>query len=242
MHLKAWGKTDVGLQRESNQDSILVDQALGLFIVADGMGGHKGGEVASKIAVETLYELVNNQSQKESLSPTSLLVQAYEEASARIYHISSFERPDLMGMGTTLVVGLVRNDTIYIANVGDSRAYLFHSSQLWQLTEDHSLAYESKKSGSPKASEPLAAGKNIITRSVGYEKHVMVDVIERRLVEEEVFLFCSDGLTGTVPDSKINKILLENPVSEVASLCVEEAKKAGGDDNISVILLSVERN
>ena len=178
MKIEAWGKTDIGLKRDSNQDSILVDKDLGLFIIADGMGGHKGGEVASAIAVETLYEIVNDQFQKgDSVSPSALLSQAYEEASARIYHTSSFERPELMGMGTTLVVGLIRDDVIYIANVGDSRAYLFRDSQLWQITEDHSLVYEQKKAGFFKKDDfQIVAGKNVITRSVGFEKEIMADI------------------------------------------------------------------
>ena len=239
MRLQAWGRTDVGLRREDNQDSILVDTSLGLFIVADGMGGHKGGEVASRIAVETLHEIISSQAKKTSpMPPAPLLVQSYEEASARIHHTSSFEKPNLVGMGTTLVVGLVRDDKIYIANVGDSRAYLFHSNCLWQITEDHSLAYEYKKASLYK--DAIPAGKNIITRSVGYEREVLVDIVERKFRCNEMFVFCSDGLTGNVSDQRISEILLETPVHEVADCCVEEAKKGGGDDNISVILLCVE--
>ena len=244
MRMNAWGKTDVGLRRESNQDSILVDKDLGLFVVADGMGGHKGGEVASAIAVETLHEMVSEHSQKEEpVSPNTLLVHAYEEASARIHHTSSFEKPELMGMGTTLVVGLVRDDFIYIANVGDSRAYLFKDLQLWQITEDHSLVYEQRKEGFLKEEElPLVVGKNVITRSVGFEKNVMVDVVERKFEEGEMFLFCSDGLTSMVPDPKIAEILKKNTPGQIVPACVEEAKKRGGEDNVSVLLLSATHN
>lgn len=242
MKIDAWGKTDIGLRRESNQDSILVDEDLDLFVVADGMGGHRGGEVASAVAVETLHEMVSDQKQKgpgDSMAPIDLLVRAYEEASARIHHMSTFEKPELMGMGTTLVVGLVQNNVIYIGNVGDSRAYLFQAPQFWQITEDHSVVYEQKKAGLLKKESPLiTAGKNIITRSVGFEKSIIVDVIERNLEEEEIFLFCSDGLTGMVSDSRIAEILTKNDPSEAVSICVEEAKKGGGEDNISVVLCS----
>ena len=244
MRIEAWGKTDIGLRRESNQDSILVDKDLGLFIVADGMGGHKGGEVASAIAVETLHEMVSEQAEKTaSVSPSTFLVQAYEEASVRIHHVSSFERPELMGMGTTLVVGLIWKQTMYIANVGDSRAYLFHGSHLWQLTEDHSLVHEQKKAGLINEDyNHLAVGKNIITRSVGFEKDIMVDIVERKFCGDEMFLFCSDGLTGMVSDRKIEEILTENTPNQAVPICVEEAKKGGGEDNISVVLLSVKRD
>ena len=128
MKINAWGKTDIGLKRGTNQDSILVDKSLGLFVVADGMGGHRGGEVASTMAVDTVYEMTQTENERPNgfSSVSSFLVRAYDEASARIYHTSSFEKPELEGMGTTLVLGLIQNNTIYIANVGDSRAYLYH--------------------------------------------------------------------------------------------------------------------
>lgn len=241
MRVEAWGKTDVGLKRENNQDSILVDKDLGLFIVADGMGGHKGGGVASAMAVETLHEMVSDHVEKKSsVTIETLLTQAYEEASARIHHTSSFEKPELMGMGTTLVVCLIWEGVVYIANVGDSRAYLFQSPQLWQITEDHSLVYEQRKAGLLNGDRPSVVGKNVITRSVGFEKNIMVDLIERPVEEDEMLLLCSDGLTGMVSDSRIAEVLAKTPPDQVVSLCIEEARKGGGEDNISVVLISLK--
>lgn len=136
-------------------------------------------------------------------------------------------------------MGLIQDDVLYIANVGDSRAYLFQAPQLWQVTEDHSLAYEYKKAGILNR-ESVSSSKNVITRSVGYEKGVLVDIVERKLHHNELFLLCSDGLTGNVSDQRISQILTDTPLKEVPSLCVEEAKRGGGEDNISVIIISVE--
>ena len=241
MQVEAWAKTDVGLRRESNQDSILVEKDIGLFIVADGMGGHKGGEVASAIAVEVIYEMVLEETKKKKpVSPYFFLSKAYQEASMRIHNTSAFEKPELKGMGTTLVTGLIWGRSVYIANVGDSRTYLFRNPYLWQLTEDHSLVYEQQKAGFIQQDSENIMGKNVITRSVGFEKDILVDILERKTQAGESFLMCSDGLTGMVSDSGIAKILQENASQEAVSLCVDEAKKNGGDDNISVIIFSLK--
>ena len=134
MTLQAWCQTDVGLRRENNQDSFLIDESIGIYIVADGMGGHRGGEVASKIAVDTIRDVVQ-QSLRESgarrPNARELLAKAYEAACAAIYDKSLEPNADLQGMGTTLVAVFFLGDTIYIGNVGDSRAYLFSQGQLF---------------------------------------------------------------------------------------------------------------
>src|SRR5690606_23714663 len=128
-------------------DAILVDHDLNLFIVADGMGGHKGGEVASALAVETVQEAINKRKNEPKLSRRKVLAEAYREASSRIHHKSTFESPELMGMGTTMVLFWEHRGRIYIGNVGDSRAYLYSPPSLWQLTEDHSLINEQVRAG-----------------------------------------------------------------------------------------------
>src|SRR5512135_1422858 len=135
MKFEVAAQTDVGLKREINQDSILVDHDLGLFVVADGMGGHRGGEVASALAVETIQEYVRGHSAEIASSPQKVLMAAYREASSRIHRKSTVDSPDLMGMGTTMVAFLNVGNKAYIANVGDSRAYLFRAPYIWQLTE-----------------------------------------------------------------------------------------------------------
>jgi protein phosphatase len=138
MKFHSWYLTDKGLRRETNQDSCLINQELGLFVVADGMGGHSGGEVASNLAVETVEEVMI-QPGTQKIPARELIINAYEEASKRIFDLAANERRELLGMGTTMVLAYVRGRNLYIANVGDSRCYLFKKPHLWQVTEDHSL-------------------------------------------------------------------------------------------------------
>lgn len=239
MVLEAYCLSDIGLRRERNEDSYLIDDQLGLYLVADGMGGHRGGEVASALAVETVREIVLKSSKdNRRIMPRALLSEAYREASHRIYDRSHEQSPELQGMGTTLVCAYRYRDNIYIANVGDSRAYLFSSPNLWQITEDHSLINEQLRAGLFSEREIQNFGaKNVITRSVGFERDVMCDIIERPLVAGEIILICSDGLTGLVTDARIAEICRTCPPSDIVSTCVNEAKKNGGDDNVTVMVL-----
>lgn len=238
MHFEVWAQTDVGLKRDINQDAILVDHDSNLFIVADGMGGHKGGEVASALAVETVREVIQRRRQESKISPRKVLAEAYREASSRIHHKSTFESPDLMGMGTTMVLCWEHRGRVYFGNVGDSRAYLFVNSQLWQMTEDHSLINEQVRAGVISEEEaPHVIGRNVITRSVGFEKDVMVDVIERDPQPGEMYLLCSDGLSGLISAERLAEILAKTPPDEIVTQCIQEANEAGGDDNISVIVI-----
>ena len=238
MKFDVWGQTDVGLKRDINQDSILVDNNLGLFIVADGMGGHRGGEVASALAVETSQEVFENQ---HNLSqPKDLIRGAFREASRRIYLKSTKENPELMGMGTTMVLAYSHGNSIYMGNVGDSRAYLYKEGKLWQLTEDHSLVNEQIKAGIISPNEPEATvGRNVITRSVGFEEEVDVDVVEREIFPGEMFLMCSDGLSGMISDEKISELCASESPKTIVEECIEAAKNAGGDDNVSVLVMKV---
>lgn len=242
MQFEVWAQTDVGLKREINQDSILVDHELSLFVVADGMGGHKGGEVASALAVETTQDYIRSRLQMGAkIVPKHLISEAYREASRRIHHKSTKESPELMGMGTTMVLVFAHNRRVYIGNVGDSRAYLIRGQNLWQLTEDHSLVNEQIKAGVIREEDAgEVVGRNVITRSVGFEEDVVVDVLERELNLEDSFLLCSDGLSGLVAEDKLADMCRKLSGKELVAKCVEEAKRAGGDDNISTILIKVK--
>jgi len=239
MNLKVWCQTDVGLRRENNQDFFLFDEELGLFIVADGMGGHRGGEVASKMAAETVMELMRKSIKENGsrrMNPRLALTHAYEHASRRIYEASQEPKADLEGMGTTLVTALVYEGVIYVANVGDSRAYLFRDGRLWQITEDHSLMNEQLRAGLIRESDIAHfVGKNVITRSVGFEADVQVDIVEREIKSGETFLMCSDGLSGLVTDERIAEIMRMQRPEDVVAACITEAKKNGGDDNVTVM-------
>lgn len=238
MNFDFYAETDVGLRREINQDSILVDSELRLFVVADGMGGHKGGEVASGIAIEAVREIFVQKSQGR-FTPKDLVEEAYREASRRIHHRATVESPDLMGMGTTMVLMWAYRGKLYFGNVGDSRAYIYREpGYLWQITEDHSLINEQVRAGVISEEDaPKVIGRNVITRSVGFEKEVTVDVFQRDFRVDEKFILCSDGLSGLVPGEKLAKIMKEPSPEKVVTRCIKEAKAAGGDDNISVICI-----
>lgn len=230
--------TDVGLKREINQDSVLVDHDLGLFVVADGMGGHRGGEVASALAVETVQDFLRERTNELKHEPKRVLIEAYREASARIHRKSTVESPDLMGMGTTMVVILIVDNRALIANVGDSRAYLYRAPYLWQITEDHSLVNEQVKAGVIHEDEAhTILGRNVITRSVGFERDVVADLVERAVQPGDLFLLCSDGLCGLITNEKIAEICSSGTAKDIVQRCVDEAKRAGGDDNVSAILI-----
>lgn len=238
MRFEVWAQTDVGLKRDINQDAILVDHDLNLYIVADGMGGHKGGEVASALAVESVQQIISKRSQEHKLSPRKVLAEAYREASGRIHHKSTFESPELMGMGTTMVLLWAYRGRLFIGNVGDSRAYLWNAPHLWQLTEDHSLINEQVRAGVITEEEaPHVVGRNVITRSVGFEKEVNVDVLEREPGPGDLYVLCSDGLSGLVSPERLQEVIKTSSPEELVARCIKEAKAAGGDDNISVIVI-----
>ncbi|MGZ3772919.1 MAG: Stp1/IreP family PP2C-type Ser/Thr phosphatase [Pseudobdellovibrionaceae bacterium] len=237
MKFDSWYLTDKGLRRDSNQDSCLINNELGLFIVADGMGGHSGGEVASSMAVETVEEVILRAESRKK-SPRELLFQAYEESSRRIFDKAANERPELAGMGTTMVVAYVRNKHLYVGNVGDSRCYLFKRPYLWQITEDHSLLNEQLRAGIMSEEQVRQfVGRNVITRSVGYERDAYPDIIEREIFPGEIYLICSDGLSSLVEDAKICEILNQNTPDKAVKSLVEQALANGGDDNVTVMLI-----
>ncbi len=241
MKVTAYGLTDVGLKRSKNEDNLLVDEDMGLFIVADGMGGHKGGDLASRLAVEAMKDVVRTHREEHTfLSPRAMLEEGYSEASSRIYAESQLNNKMFQGMGTTLVAAYVHDNEIFIGNVGDSRAYYFNKQYMWQMTEDHSLVNEHIRAGLLKDSEAKDfQAKNIITRSVGFERDVRCDIIKKPLLAGDQFLLCSDGLCGLVEDEEIHQICRNNTMDEAVKICVEMAKEAGGDDNITVVLIDV---
>lgn len=249
--IESKGLTDVGLKREKNEDAILVDDEAAVYLVADGMGGHQGGECASRITVETVKEIFHHfqKDPEQTVSEEAVdaghnvgarLQYAIRTASMRVYDEAAGNE-DLAGMGTTAVGIAVNDGKAYIANVGDSRAYLIRDKKIDQLTEDHSLVMEQIKAGL--VSEENARHhrlKNIITRSVGFQRDVEADLLVRDLEAGDVYLLCSDGLSNLVSDGDILKIVRKN--KELNKACrglIEAAKEAGGDDNISVVLIRV---
>ena len=241
--MKVAVRSDVGRSREINEDCAFADPDMGLAILADGMGGHLAGEVASDIAVKTLVAGVtvalhagNAEGQEESIK--SILSRCIGEANQTILARAS-EDMNLKGMGTTIVVALSQGDSVHIAHVGDSRAYVFREGTLRQITRDHSLVAEMVEAGDITEREArLHRLRSILTRTLGHEDIVQADVQSVSWESKDCLLLCSDGLTNMVEDRKIGKILgrygrnLEGACEEL----VRAANSGGGKDNITVIL------
>jgi len=229
------GRTDVGRKRSNNQDSFLVMESVRLFAVADGMGGHSGGEVASALAVKTLEKVFSEPSQH---SYPVKLEQSVMLANRVIFDQSS-QNAHLNGMGTTLTAAVMHDDWLYIAQVGDSRLYLYREGLLYQLTEDHSQVYELIKAGIISDANAGVFQKNVITRSVGYERTVNVDMCARKVMVGDIYLMCSDGLSGMVSNEQIAQILQNFSIDQAVNNLIELANFNGGEDNISVIVFEV---
>jgi protein phosphatase len=236
------------MKREHNEDSFLVNEALGLFVVCDGMGGHAGGETASRVASESVErELLAardragspfaQQAPLEQAQLADALRGAIQAACAAVYR-ASLADADLQGMGTTLVALLVRGDVALVGHVGDSRAYLVRDGDVAQLTEDHSLVNEQVRAGLLSADEARYSRlRNIITRSVGFEEDVVVDLVGLETKKGDRFVLCSDGLSNLVEADEIGGVLLHarSPESACGEL-VAIANDRGGDDNITVVV------
>lgn len=238
----AW-LTDIGMRRKQNQDSGLCRPDLRLFMVADGMGGHQGGETASRLCVEKVEEYVANKVAENTDSAT-LLHQSLLMANQAIFEHAQ-ENSELLGMGTTATSLHFRKKQATVVQVGDSRAYFYNSKGLWQITRDHSLVQEKLRAGLITRSQMKHDEmKNVITRSVGYEPSLKVDAYHLTAEPGDGFLLCSDGLSGPVSDQKIFDILVKNrspgvSLEQLSKRLVDAANAGGGDDNVTVILVEV---
>lgn len=236
--------TDVGLQRKNNEDSCAVVESAGLCVVADGMGGHLGGEIASNIAIESVTEAFKERpgNGQDERKDAELLTKCIKSANKEIYRRGNADAA-LKNMGTTIVAAVLSGDYIVTANVGDSRIYRLRDKKLEQVTEDHSWVGELRKknliSEEDARSHPL---KNIITRALGMEPTVEVDVKWEKARAGDLYLLCSDGLTDLVPDAEIaEKIAVGGgDLAAIAQSLIETANAAGGTDNITVGLCRVE--
>lgn len=248
--IKIEGITDTGLIRSHNEDSIGNDLSLGLAVLADGMGGHKGGEVASALAVNSILndlpaelERCKNLDIDENVSGYSYqsiaIKNAVEKANSVIFNAAS-KQIQYEGMGTTIVVTMFYENRLTVAHVGDSRMYRLRDHEMEQITTDHTLLQELIDRGfytPEEASKSL--NKNLVTRALGIEEQVKIDITEEIALPNDLYLLCSDGLTDMVDDRRITMILEENK-SQIDLACTEliqQAKDNGGHDNISVILV-----
>jgi PPM family protein phosphatase len=251
MIIAARGQTDVGRKRDHNEDAFLVDEELGLYLVADGMGGHAGGGTASRIAVQTIRarlqvareadpDLFTRPGELEESPLREILREAVESACQSIYQAAQSD-PALAGMGTTVTAAVLAGSNTYIAHVGDSRCYLARKGHIYQVSEDHSLVNEQLKAGAITPEEARNSRfKNIITRSVGFEADVTVDMMGLEIEPGDRIVVCCDGLSNLVDDEEILEIITEAPLEAAPERLIDLANDRGGDDNITVIVIHVD--
>lgn len=249
--LRSVGLTDTGKVREHNEDTIAFDQDIGLMVLADGMGGYNAGEVASGIAVKTIFNLVKESVEREDLSvldrdsglsrPSIILRDAIHRANKIIYQTARTQ-PQCEGMGTTIVAGLFFDNRISIAHVGDSRMYRLRTDRFEQVTADHSLLQELVDRGFYSAEEAQrAANKNYVTRALGVEPNVEVEVQEVAVQKGDFYVLCSDGLSDMVEDDDIHLTIstFSANLDTVAKQLIQLANDNGGRDNVSVVMAHV---
>jgi serine/threonine protein phosphatase PrpC len=249
MEVKAYGLTHVGRQRQHNEDSFLVADEAKLFLVADGMGGHAAGEIASRIAVDSISEFIVHTKEDDGTWPhaydeqykrsTNRLMAAVRLANTRVLEAMRKDAR-LRGMGTTVVACLADEDTMSVAHVGDSRAYLVRDGRLSRLTNDHSWVFEQVQAGMLTEEEaekhPL---RNVITRALGGALSVSPDASEVASKSGDVYLLCSDGLTGMLPEEEILRVVNDN-IDDLERACqelIDRANEHGGLDNVTAILV-----
>ena len=244
MKPRGWSATDVGLKRDHNEDSFLCDDVLGLYAVADGMGGHLGGERASRMAVDVLEkEMATRLAPPTEKTEPGIVATALKEATAmasQAIYDSAQASPDLAGMGTTLTGLCFHGQSLTLCHVGDSRAYLVRDGRARQLTEDHSWIQEQVRAGLLSPGDAMVSRfRNIITRSVGFEPTVAPDLFTMPVEPGDCYLLCSDGLSNYFSVDEIGRILSSQFYSEAGRTLVEIANERGGDDNITCVIVYV---
>lgn len=245
--------SDVGQRRDHNEDSVASDSEIGVVVLADGMGGYKAGEVASEIAVLSIVaDLKESMADLEPglvddangmQAESQLILEAVERANASIYNVSQTQ-PQCAGMGTTLVMAMFTNNKVLVGHIGDSRMYRLRAEEFKQITEDHSLLQEQIKSGliTPEQAKQ-SHNKNLVTRALGVDPEVELELHEYDVEVGDLYLLCSDGLSDLVEDNEIFDVLtaLGSNLELAAQQLVQMANDNGGKDNISVILVKVLR-
>jgi protein phosphatase len=249
MRIRYAAKTDVGMKRTHNEDYFSLIEDEQLFLVADGMGGHASGEVASKMAAEVMREFYARTKDDDATWPYKMdrqlsyvenrLVVGIKMANQRIFEAAGKDIK-YKGMGTTIVSCQVVGETFYIAHVGDSRCYRVRQGAIQQMTRDHSLLedYKDAKPDMSDEEQRKFPHKNVITRALGMRETVQVDVLAHEITDQDLFLLCSDGLSGMVEDPKLLEVVVGAPSLEMAvSGLVDAANQAGGTDNVTVLAL-----
>lgn len=247
MKITSAGATNIGRKRKVNQDSFLMEPGSRLFVVADGMGGHAGGETASKLTVETVVQsILNDKNSSLNMDPADLIMGAIHRANTAVYSTAEKNKA-LSGMGTTVVSMYFSGGRIFVGHVGDSRVYMARKNQIWQVTKDHSLVNEKLKAGIITRDQlKKDKARNVITRSVGFESSVLVDVYQKEVSSGDLYLACSDGLSGMVDDLEIIKTIDElawesDDLTPLVNMMIDKANANGGDDNVTCVVARIDR-
>ena len=218
-----------------------------LFVVADGMGGHAGGETASKLTVETVVQsILTDKNSKISMDPSDLVMGAIHRANTAVYSTAEKNKA-LTGMGTTVVTMYFAGGKLYVGHVGDSRVYMARQNQIWQVTKDHSLVNEKLKAGLITRDQlKKDKSRNVITRSVGFESSVLVDIYQKEVNAGDLYLACSDGLSGMVDDLEMIEHIDAlawgtDDLTPLVNMLIDKANQHGGDDNVTCVVARVDR-
>jgi len=246
------GLTDKGIVRRKNEDAIGFDSALGLVVLADGIGGHRGGEIASSMAIDTIISELQQRlpqidageiDESSGFSKESICIQDAVVAANQLVYQTSETNPEHKGMGTTIVVLQFYNNSFSLAHIGDSRCYRMRAKKFEQITRDHSLLQELIDRGFYTPEEARnSMNKNLVTRALGIDPIVMPDIKEDIVLKNDIYLLCSDGLTDLVEDEDIYLTIMQFSANleEAAKQLITKANKKGGKDNISVMLCRID--
>lgn len=237
--MKSVGISDQGLIRQRNEDSFFIRESQGLFVVCDGMGGHKSGHIASRLAVDIVaretYNIDNNQL-------VEVIDEIIKKANRKIWKAGQ-ENPECREMGTTITVAIINDNKLYVRHIGDSRLYIIRGNSIRQVTEDHTLAEQMIKDGLLSAQELAYTSYNhILTRALGIEEEVQIDHYIEYLMVGDIILLCTDGLSDMLEDEEILEIVsslsYEN-MEQTAQKLIDKALERGGHDNITIILIGI---
>ena len=246
------GLTDKGIVRRKNEDAIGFDSALGLVVLADGMGGHRGGEIASSMTVDTIISELQQRlpqidageiDETSGFSKESICIQDAVVTANQVVYQTAETNPEHKGMGTTIVVLQFYNNSFSLAHIGDSRCYRLRANKFEQITRDHSLLQELIDRGFYTPEEARnSMNKNLVTRALGIDPIVMPDIQEDIVLKNDIYLLCSDGLTDLVEDEDIYLTIMQFSANleEAAKQLITKANKKGGKDNISVMLCRID--
>ena len=235
MKILTWSDTNVGKVRKANEDSFVVNKDLNLYLVADGMGGHKGGKKASSMAVSIVEQYIKNHF-TDDLTEEQLLKSALQEANRQIL-TKSMAEDEFSGMGTTFTGLWHHNNLMHLVHVGDSRAYFFRDNKIEQITEDHTWVNEQFKAGYITKQEAEASQyKSVITRSIGFDANLRIDYQQIHVTYGDVFLICSDGLSNLISTPELEQLISANFFSDLPDILSEIALSRGAPDNFTFVI------